>query len=66
MKFQLNAKEVKNLEVFIRKQSKQKKLSGGRPMAFEFHVSPTGIGTVIEVENMATGIMCNLTDYDSW
>ena len=62
-KFILGPKEVKNLDVFMRKQ---KKLSGKRPMTFEFHISPTGIGTVTEVENLATGMQCNITDYDSW
>jgi hypothetical protein len=63
MKFELNAKEVKNLEAFIRKQ---RKLSGHRAMKFTFVVNSTGIGTVTEVENHTTGMTGNITDYDSW
>ena len=65
MKFELNAKEVKNLEAF-KKRQKKLYVDKDQTVTYSYTFTPTGIGTVVEVENNFTKFVADITDYDSW
>jgi len=62
-KFELDEDEIKKLEAWNKKLKKLPPATIGGGYTFMF--TPTGLGTVVEVER-ADGKKINLTDYDKW
>ena len=64
--FTLNAKELKRLEAFKKRQTKLIDKDQLVTVTYTYQFTPTGVGTVIEVENNTTKVVADITDYDSW
>lgn len=62
--FELDKKQSNELEEWINKLPKGPEGAiGGR---LEYILAPTNLGTVLKVKDTITGLVIDLTDYDSW
>ena len=62
--FCLNTKEMKRFEAFKKRQKKL--VDKDQQATYTYHFTPTGVGTVVEVENNTTKVVADITDYASW
>lgn len=75
MNFHVTPEEQEKINVFIEKQDKIWQATkegcecphyGAIGGAYRYTFTPTSIGVVFKVENIATKAVLDLTDYDSW
>ena len=65
-KFELVDSEIKKFEKWKKKQKKKDPFMPTAGESWTFMLTPTGIGTVVEVKDQTTGDVLDLTDWDLW
>lgn len=64
LRFQVTHEQQKRFDEWVKQlPTAPTGAAGGR---LTYKITPTGLGTVYEVEDSVTGRTINLTDYDSW
>lgn len=60
--FNINQIEQEKIDKF----KEQTKKHYGEYGLYEYIFTPTGVGTMIEVKSLKSGIKIDVTDYESW
>lgn len=66
MKFELDATEQQACQEFYRKHSMCMSKSGAIGECFSYIITPTGLGTILEVKCNVCGKSKTITDFDNW
>lgn len=63
MIFKLDAEQIKKFEEWAKNHKPSKDCLG---MHYKFSFIPGGLGDVVEIENLITKEVLNVTDYENW
>lgn len=66
MKFELNPKEIKAANKFIKAKCKDKAYLGAIGGRFSYIFCVTSIGVSVSIHDSVTNTEKNITDYDNW
>lgn len=66
MKFELDATEQQACKEFYHKHSMCMSKSGTMGECFSYIITPTGLGTILEVKCNVCGKSKTITDFDNW
>jgi len=66
MKFELNEKEAKAAQKFMKQKGKDKSYTGAIGGRFSIEFTITGLGNAVVIKDAVTKTEKNITDYDMW